>query len=83
MVRLSGTVLIVIAVITATAAEPTPIRVGMSAALSGPAQSLGTEMRLGIETFFHKINSQGGLNGRHLELIAMDDGYVPQAAVRT
>lgn len=82
MLRLSGAVLIVFTMIAAIAADPAPIRVGMSAALSGPAQSLGTEMRLGIETFFHKINSQGGINGRRLELVAMDDGYVPQAAVR-
>ena len=59
-----------------------PIRLGMSAALSGPAQSLGNGMRLGIESYFARVNRQGGVNGRELELIVMDDGYVPDAAAR-
>ena len=74
--------LLVGVLLRATAEEATSIRIGMSAALSGPAQSLGTEMKLGIETYFHQVNLTGGVNGRRLELIAMDDGYVPRAAVR-
>ncbi|NCF29938.1 MAG: ABC transporter substrate-binding protein [Gammaproteobacteria bacterium] len=54
----------------------------MSAALSGPAQSLGSGMKAGMEAYFARINRQGGLDGRQLVLIAMDDGYVPEAAAR-
>jgi ABC-type branched-subunit amino acid transport system substrate-binding protein len=39
-------------------------------------------MKLGVETYFHQVNLEGGIDGRALELIAMDDGYVPDAAVR-
>ncbi|MCZ6732140.1 MAG: ABC transporter substrate-binding protein [Gammaproteobacteria bacterium] len=63
-------------------AAPPPIRLGMTAALSGPAQSLGTGMKIGIESYFDRVNWDGGVYGRKLELIVMDDGYVPEAAMR-
>ena len=59
-----------------------PIVVGMSSALSGPAQSLGTGMKEGMEAYFSRVNWEGGVHGRKITLIAMDDGYVPEAAAR-
>jgi len=69
------------AMIRADTANP-PITLGMSAALSGPAQSLGVGMKAGMEAYFTRVNREGGVHGRQLELIAMDDGYVPDAAAR-
>ena len=51
------------------------ILMGMSAAFSGPAQELGTRMKLGIETAFAQLNDGGGVAGRKLRLVALDDGY--------
>ncbi len=48
---------------------------GMSAAFSGPSQELGTRMKLGINTGFSEVNAAGGVNGRQLRLVALDDGY--------
>jgi ABC-type branched-subunit amino acid transport system substrate-binding protein len=48
---------------------------GMSAAFSGPSRELGNRMKLGIETAFSVINDQGGVSGRTLRLVALDDGY--------
>lgn len=59
-----------------------PIVLGMSSALSGPAQSLGRGMKVGMEAHFASVNREGGVHGRRIELIAMDDGYVPEAAAR-
>ena len=59
-----------------------PIYLGMSTALSGPAQSLGSGMKAGMDAYFTRINREGGLNRRQLVLITMDDGYVPQAAAQ-
>ena len=56
------------------------VRVGMTSALSGQASSLGLGMKEGIETAFTQINAAGGVHGRQLELIAMDDGYEPGRA---
>src|SRR5262245_21876452 len=54
---------------------------GQSAALSGPASELGTEMRRGIEAAFSEANRAGGVQGRRLELVAYDDRYEPEAAI--
>ena len=54
---------------------------GQSAAFTGPAQELGKNMRLGIESAFHEINQQGGVHGRKLKLLSLDDAYEPEAAI--
>ncbi len=54
---------------------------GQSAAFSGPAQELGRNMQLGIQAAFHEINQQGGVHGRRLELLSLDDRYEPEAAI--
>jgi serine/threonine protein kinase/ABC-type branched-subunit amino acid transport system substrate-binding protein len=53
----------------------TEVLCGMSAAFSGPSRELGNRMKLGIETAFAAINEQGGVGGRTLRLLALDDGY--------
>ena len=62
------------------AASP-PILFGQSAALSGPAQELGINMRLGIEAAFQEVNAQGGVHGRQLALVTLDDAYEPERAI--
>ncbi len=60
-------------------AEPgvtaTTILIGQSAAFTGPALELGTEMRAGAMAYFQAINAAGGVNGRKIELRSLDDGY--------
>lgn len=51
------------------------ILIGQSAALSGPAQQLGTEMRDGAQAYFDHVNAQGGVAGRQIVLKTLDDGY--------
>ena len=54
---------------------------GQSAAFSGPAQELGKNMRLGVQAAFAETNRQGGVHGRQLELLSLDDAYEPEAAI--
>lgn len=54
-----------------------PLTLGMSVALSGPAKELGRQMKLGVDTALAVANEAGGVAGRKLELIALDDGYEP------
>ncbi len=56
------------------------IRIGMSTALSGPLEDIGKNVRIGIETYFKKINHEGGIKGRKLKLIVKDDRYEPKLA---
>jgi len=51
------------------------ITLGMSAVFSGPSRQLGENMKLGLETAFWSANQEGGVHGRKLNLIALDDGY--------
>ena len=57
-----------------TAAE---ILLGMSTVLSGPAADLGKDMRQGVLAGLERANRAGGVHGRHLRLLALDDGYEP------
>ena len=59
---------------------PERILFGQSAAFSGPAQQLGINMRLGIEAAFAEANRNGGVHGRQLTLVSLDDTYEPEAA---
>ena len=57
------------------------ITLGMSSPLSGPNSAYGLEMRQTIETYFEQLNKAGGINGRKLELLAVDDGYETDRSV--
>ena len=74
---LGGIVATVVAL--SVGAEPgvtaTTILIGQSAAFTGPASELGTEMRAGAAAYFQAINAAGGVNGRKIEMRSLDDGY--------
>jgi branched-chain amino acid transport system substrate-binding protein len=53
------------------------IRFGISAPFTGPAKELGQNMKLGIEAAFSVANANGGVYGRQLRLVSVDDGYEP------
>jgi len=57
------------------------ISLGQSAAFSGPAKDLGTDMRTGALLAFEDVNLKGGIHGRKIKLISYDDGYEPDKAV--
>ena len=57
------------------------ITLGMSAPFTGPTGAYGIDMRQTIEAYFNQINKAGGINGRKLELIALDDGYETERTV--
>lgn len=58
-----------------------PIYLGQSCALTGPAMNLGVELRAGLRAAFAEINQQGGIGGREIILVSVDDGYEPYRAV--
>src|SRR6266540_6642671 len=61
-------------------ASSAPIAIGMSGPLQGPSQDLGIEMRRGISAMFQRVNADGGVFGRNLELRSMNDNYDPALA---
>ena len=56
------------------------IRIGSMAAYSGPASAYGAIGRAHTATF-QWLNDQGGVGGRKVKFISLDDGYSPPKAV--
>ena len=52
------------------------ILMGQTMPYSGPV-SFASANGVGDQAFFTMLNEQGGINGRKLKLISLDDGYVP------
>ncbi len=58
----------------------TEIKLGHTIPYSGPASAYGVIGR-GHAAFFKMINEQGGIAGRKITLISLDDGYSPPKTV--
>ena len=56
------------------------IKLGQTMPYSGPASAYGTIGKVQA-AYFKKINDEGGINGRMINLISLDDGYSPPKAV--
>ena len=72
--------LLAFAVAPAMAQSPgitdTEIKIGQNAPFSGPASVYG-QISTAETDYFKMINDQGGINGRKIVHIALDDGYTP------
>jgi len=63
-----------------TGATDTEIKIGGIMPYSGPASAYGTIGKASA-AYFKKINDEGGINGRKINFISVDDGYSPPKAV--
>ena len=58
----------------------TEIKFGNTMPYSGPASSLGTVGKI-MSAYFDMINEKGGVNGRKLNMVSLDDGFAPPKTV--
>ncbi|HZP85573.1 MAG TPA: ABC transporter substrate-binding protein [Burkholderiales bacterium] len=58
----------------------TEIKLGQTMPYSGPASAYGTIGKAEV-AYFKMINDQGGINGRKINLISLDDAYSPPRTV--
>ena len=56
------------------------IVIGGISPYSGPASAYGT-IGKSISAYFDKVNAEGGINGRKIKFISLDDGYNPAKTV--
>ena len=56
------------------------IKIGHINPYSGPASAYGT-IGKSIAAWFEKVNAEGGINGRKIKFISLDDGYSPPKTV--
>jgi branched-chain amino acid transport system substrate-binding protein len=59
---------------------PTEIRIGQTMPYSGPVSAFGA-LGKGEVGYFKMLNERGGINGRKVDLISLDDGYAPPKTV--
>lgn len=58
------------------------IRIGMSAAFRGAAAGLGAELYRGAQAYYSEVNARGGVFGRPISVVALDDSYNPEPCIR-
>jgi len=56
----------------------TEVVFGMASPFSGANKETGRALKSGFEAAFAAINAAGGVHGRRLRLVALDDGYEPE-----
>ena len=61
-------------------ATDTEIKIGNISPYSGPASSYGAVGKT-AGAYFDKINAEGGINGRKIKFVSLDDGYNPAKMV--
>ena len=58
----------------------TEIKIGQTMPYSGPLSAFGT-MGRAEAAYFEMVNATGGVNGRRIRLISLDDGYSPPKTI--
>ena len=61
-------------------ATDTEIKIGNIMPYSGPASAYGVIGKT-EQAYFNKINAEGGINGRKINFVSYDDGYIPPKTV--
>lgn len=80
-IRFAGLVLVtLLAVFVSAASAQEPIKVGVSAPLSGPVAWIGEDFMHGATLAVELINEQGGIDGRPLQLFEADNACTPGQA---
>jgi branched-chain amino acid transport system substrate-binding protein len=59
----------------------TSVVLGQSVALTGPSAQLGQSFAQGAKLYFDRLNATGGVNGRSIELVTLDDAGTPETTV--
>jgi branched-chain amino acid transport system substrate-binding protein len=78
--RLTVIAVLVLCCVALPALAAEPIKIGAFFGLSGPAANIGTPTKLVAQMVVDKINKEGGINGRPIELIVGDTESDPAKA---
>lgn len=79
--RLGGALLVTTALVAGHAATAETIKLGVLAPISGPGAQIGESGQVGVEFAVKRINEEGGIDGRQIELIVGDTQANPTAGV--
>jgi len=62
------------------AAHAETIKIAVAGPTTGPVTQYGDMVREGVSTAIERYNAQGGINGKQLEMVVVDDGCEPKQA---
>src|SRR5437870_1996989 len=77
----SAWALVVPSFATEVGVTDTAIKIGVHTSLTGGASSVGQGSKVGISTAVAEINANGGISGRKLDVIFVDDRSAPDGGV--
>ncbi|MBS0222043.1 MAG: ABC transporter substrate-binding protein, partial [Proteobacteria bacterium] len=83
---LSATVLLALSPANSFAQEATPgvtateITIGQTQPYSGPVSAWSVQGRVD-QAYINRLNAKGGINGRKIKMLSLDDGYSPPKAI--
>lgn len=80
-VNLSNVAVAAAMLMAATASHAQEIKLGVIAGMSGPGTSYGIGIRQGAEMAVKEINAAGGVKGRKITLVVVDDASNPAQSV--
>ncbi len=75
------TAVLAVAVWATGARASQEIRLGMSAGFHGPTRGLAVELYRGAMAYFEHVNAEGGVGGKKVVLVAVNDDYDPLPAI--
>ncbi|MEJ6023215.1 ABC transporter substrate-binding protein [Ramlibacter sp. PS4R-6] len=85
-VRILATALLLGVAAAGAQAEPgisgNEIVLGQSLALTGPLAELGKDIETGTRAYFSSVNAKGGIYGRRIRVVTLDDGYKADNTVK-
>jgi len=81
MRKLIGAITVAGSVAIAVSAQAQDIKLGVVAGMSGPGTSYGIGIRQGAEMAVREINAAGGIKGRKISLVVVDDASNPAQSV--
>ncbi len=83
IIGIVAVIVVVVAVVALSNGEKDngPIRIGAPFMLTGPTAHLGELQKNGVTLAVEKINENGGINGRPIEVVMEDAGYDPRLAL--
>ena len=73
-------VALVATMLISSAAFADTIKIGLQAPLTGKYASEGLDMKNLVDILAAKVNAEGGVNGKQIEVIAEDDAFDPKTA---
>lgn len=80
-VIMAGVAALTLSGFSATAEEKEPIVIGTSNQLTGHTATVGRPFVAGANTYISMINDEGGINGRKIRFIALDDQGNPDTGI--